>query len=80
RLTARGYTDRKVQANVEWEMTAGHWAELVEFEVNLPLLELDASTDNEQALSGRVNAWVEEGMEGAPLMEQVPDSIDWLGE
>ena len=80
RLTARGYTDRKVQANVEWEMTAGHWAELVEFEVDLPLLELDATTDDEQALSGRVNAWVEGGMEGAPLMAQVPDSIDWLGE
>ena len=80
RLTARGYTDRKVQANVEWEMTAGHWAELVEFEVDLPLLELDATTDDEQALSGRVNAWVEGGLEGAPLMEQVSDSIDWLGE
>ena len=80
RLTARGYTSRKIQANVEWEMTAGHWAELVEFEVDLPLLELDASTDDEQALSGRVNAWVEGGMEGAPLMEQAPDSIDWLGE
>ena len=80
RLTARGYTDRKVQANVEWEMTAGHWAELVEFEVDLPLLELDATTDDEQTLSGRVKAWVEGGMEGTPLMEQVPDSIDWLGE
>ena len=43
RLSARGYEARKVKANVEWEMTAGHWAELMEFEIDLPLLELDTT-------------------------------------
>ena len=79
RLSARGYEARKVKANVEWEMTAGHWAELVEFEIDLPLLELDTTIDGDD-LSGRVQAWAEEGLAALPLTEQALDAIDWLGE
>lgn len=79
RLTARGYGARKVKANVEWEMTAGHWAELMEFEIDLPLLELD-STDDGAETAASVQAWVNEGLPSLPLTEQAVDAIDWLGE
>jgi adenylate kinase len=79
RLSARGYDARKVKANVEWEMTAGHWAELMEFEVDLPLLELD-TTEGGTATAEQVRAWVEEGLPSLPLTEQAMDAIDWLGE
>jgi len=79
RLSARGYEDRKVKSNVEWEMTAGHWAELMEFEIDLPLLELDA-TEGGTTTVGQVRAWVEEGLPSRPLTEQAMDAIDWLGE
>lgn len=79
RLSARGYEARKVKANVEWEMTAGHWAELMEFEIELPLLELDTTGEGGD-LSGRVQAWAEDGLAALPLTEQVLDAIDWLGE
>ena len=79
RLSARGYEPRKVKANVEWEMTAGHWAELMEFEIELPLLELDTTGDGAD-LAGRVQAWVEDGLVALPLTEQALDAIDWLGE
>ena len=79
RLSARGYDARKAKANVEWEMTAGHWAELMEFEIELPLLELDTTKQDDGAV-GRVQAWVDAGLPGLPLTEQAMDAIDWLGE
>lgn len=79
RLSTRGYEERKVRANVEWEMTAGHWAELMEFEIDLPLLELD-TTEGGTATASQVRAWVEEGLPSRPLTEQVMGAIDWLGE
>lgn len=79
RLSARGYDARKVKANVEWEMTAGHWAELMEFEIDLPLLEVD-TTGGGDATADQVRSWVEEGLPSLPLTEQAMDAIDWLGE
>ena len=79
RLSARGYGARKVKANVEWEMTAGHWAELMEFEIDLPLLELD-TTEGGTVTVDQVRAWVEEGLPSGPLTEQALGAIDWLGE
>ena len=79
RLTQRGYGEAKVCANVEWEMTAGHWAELSEFEVDLPLLELDAGANQTETLGHRIEAWVEEGMPSEALDAHVSSAIDWLG-
>ncbi len=79
RLTQRGYGEAKVRANVEWEMTAGHWAELSEFEVDLPLLELDAGANETETLGQRIEAWVEEGMPSEALDAHVSSAIDWLG-
>jgi adenylate kinase len=79
RLTQRGYGEAKVRANVEWEMTAGHWAELEEFEVDVPLLELDAGANESETLGHRIMTWVEDGMPSEALEAHVSSAIDWLG-
>jgi adenylate kinase len=78
RLTQRGYGEAKVRANVEWEMTAGHWAELEEFEVDVPLLELDAGANESETLGHRIMTWVEDGMPSEALETHVSSAIDWL--
>ena len=80
RLEARGYSAGKVRANVEWEMTAGHWAELLEFEVELPVLELDAGQLSSEKLAGEVEAWCAKGLPAQRVEDQAVDAIDWLGE
>ena len=60
-------------------MTAGHWAELMEFEIDLPLLELDTTKGGARA-ADQLRVWVEEGLPSLPLTEQAMDAIDWLGE
>ena len=76
----RGYAKGKVQANVEWEMLAGHWSELMEFEIERPLLELDAGSMTIAELVERVTAWVEAGLSGPSTAEQAAAAIDWLAE
>ena len=78
RLSLRGYDEAKVQANVEWEMTAGHWSELIEFEVQLPVLELDTTSRSAEELAANVVAWMESGCESPPLEKAVLEAIDWL--
>ena len=80
RLNERGYTQVKVEANVEWELTAGHWAELLEFEIEVPLLELDAGQHPTDELQDRITAWVADGLPGEPLADHALGSLDWLGE
>ena len=80
RLEARGYPVGKIRANVEWEMTAGHWAELLEFEVELPVLELDAGHHSTEELAGEVEAWCGEGLPSQSIEDGAVDAIDWLGE
>jgi adenylate kinase len=78
RLSSRGYDEHKVRSNVEWEMTAGHWSELIEFEVELPVLEMDTTSHSAEELSATVLAWVEGGCESLPLEKAVLEAIDWL--
>ena len=80
RLEARGYGADKVRANVEWEMTAGHWAELLEFEVDLPLLELDAGQHGSSELADEVEAWCRKGLASDPLSAMADGALDWLSE
>ena len=80
RLLERGYAEGKVRANVEWEMLAGHWSELMEFEIERPLLELDAGSMTIAELGKRVTAWVEAGLSGPSTAEHAAAAIDWLAE
>ena len=61
-------------------MTAGHWAELLEFEVELPVLELDAGQLSSEELAGEVEVWCGEGLPSQSMEDGAVDAIDWLGE
>jgi len=80
RLAPRGYNDAKIQANVEWELTAGHWSELLEFEIDVPVLELDASKRSTASLAAEVLAWLADGCPAPPLLEAAAAATDWLNE
>jgi adenylate kinase len=80
RLENRGYADAKIKANVEWEQTSGHWAELLEFGIDISLLELDSSEMNTDTLGNHLLDWVEDGLPSEPLEESAVSALDWLSE
>lgn len=80
RLTERGYPAEKVRANVEWEMTSGHWAELLEFEVEAPVLEVETTHATVDALAENVLAWLTEGCPSPSVEERAIAAVDWLNE
>ena len=61
-------------------MTAGHWAELLEFEVEVPVLELNASDLPLDALADEVEAWVSNGFPARAVKDLAVEAVDWLGE
>ena len=78
RLTERGYDEGKIRSNVEWEMTSGHWSELNEFEVEIPIIEVDTTSQSAEDVAAVVMAWLDDGCKGAPLEEAIRGAIDWL--
>ena len=78
RLSSRAYDEAKVKANVEWELTAGHWAELLEFEIELPVLEVDTSERSADVLVIEVESWISEGCPSGSLLETAASAKDWL--
>ena len=76
RLESRGYPEAKVNANVEWELIAGTWSEISEFEIDLPILELDTTTSTAEELVEMVNFWIEGDFTSNLTM--ISDAIDWL--
>tara|TARA_B100001741_G_scaffold183065_1_gene150737 strand:- start:1139 stop:1705 length:567 start_codon:yes stop_codon:yes gene_type:complete len=75
RLYARGYTEAKVNANVEWELISGTWAEILEFEINQPILELDITNDSPSDSISKINSWIDSGFETSHQ-----GKIDWLNQ
>ena len=75
RLEARGYDTSKVRANVEWEMLGGVHAEIQDAGLDVPVLELDSSTLEVEAMAERVRSWCDGGFpsSNAPF-------IDWLAD
>lgn len=80
RLNERGYDPAKVRANVEWEMTSGHWAELLEFDVEAPVLEVETTHTAPDALAVDLLAWLADGCPSPPLNERAIAAVDWLNE
>lgn len=78
RLSERGYGEGKIRSNVEWEMTSGHWSELMEFEVEIPILEVDTTSQSAEEVAAIVMAWLNGGCKGAPLEDAMREAIDWL--
>lgn len=78
RLLARGYDEAKITANIEWEMVSGTWSELLEFEIELPLLELDTSKQSPEQTAETIRSWVEGGLESKSIETQRSAAISWL--
>ena len=74
RLTTRDYSAAKINSNVEWELIAGTWAEIIEFEIDQPILELDGGLVGPEQIANTIVQWVKEGL---PPTDP-PTSIDWL--
>ena len=79
RLAKRGYSKQKITANVEWEMIAGTWSELLEFELELPVLEVDATEIAASTLSAEILEWVQLGCPSDGVEALATEAIDWLG-
>ena len=77
RLSARdGYGIAKIQNNVEWEMIAGIWSELLEDSPNLPILELDMTKTPDGKNS--VELFIAQYASRKTVQESIPLAIDWL--
>jgi adenylate kinase len=76
RLVKRGYSEQKITANVEWEMIAGTWSEIIEFELDQPILELDTTNCEPQELYEEITQWINDGYS----QQSTHARIDWLAE
>ena len=71
RLTSRGYTAEKVQANCEWELLGGAWNER---EGNAPWCEFDTSHGSVDSVVASLSDWIADGFKPTS-----PGSlIDWV--
>ena len=77
RLESRGYTQSKINANLEWELIAGTWSEIVEFDIDVPILELDSSTLSAEELIKRLLDWIDGDFKHNSTI--ISNAIDWLG-
>tara|TARA_B110000003_G_C16618886_1_gene522327 strand:+ start:254 stop:796 length:543 start_codon:yes stop_codon:yes gene_type:complete len=78
RLNTREYPNQKVKANCEWELIAGNWSELLEFEIELPIIELDSTSQSPEELFQLVNDWISEGLPYTSVSEESKLAIDWM--
>jgi adenylate kinase len=77
RLQSRdAYGAKKIQQNIEWEMIAGIWSELVENSPNLPILELDMTAPLDGIES--IELFISDHDERKTVQESIPLAIDWL--
>lgn len=78
RLKTREYSNQKIKANSEWELIAGNWSELLEFEIELPIIELDSTSQSPEKLFQLVNDWITEGLPYTSVAEESKLAIDWM--
>ena len=76
RLAKRGYSEQKITANVEWEMIAGTWSEVIEFELDQPILELDTTNCEPEEIFVAITQWINDGYS----KDSTHPRIDWLAE
>jgi adenylate kinase len=78
RLATRGYSDQKIRANTEWELIAGNWSELLEFEIELPIIEFDSTSQTPEQIFEKATQWIADGMPYTSITEESQVAIDWL--
>ena len=76
RLESRGYGAAKINANVEWELIAGTWSEIAEFDISTPILELDSSIISSEEMVDRVNTWINSAF--TTDLATISNAIDWI--
>ena len=60
-----------------WELIAGTWSEIVEFDIDVPILELDSSTLSAEELIKRLQDWIDGDFKQDSTI--ISNAIDWLG-
>ncbi len=78
RLAEREYSEQKISANVEWEMVSGTWSEIHEFEISVPVLEIDTTHSPVEEILQTVVQWIEDKCPSRNQKEQDSSIIDWL--
>ena len=78
RLELRKYSEQKVTANVEWELISGVWSELLEFEIEAPILEIDTTELATEQVYDKVVSWLNGELVQEDLFEQSNKAIDWM--
>lgn len=78
RLEARAYSPSKIAANVEWELLSGTWSELLEFEIEAPLLELDSTSLTIEEMQSQIVEWVTNKCPSLSLAESSSQAIGWM--
>tara|TARA_B100000214_G_scaffold223015_1_gene162272 strand:+ start:1691 stop:2233 length:543 start_codon:yes stop_codon:yes gene_type:complete len=78
RLELRGYSEQKVNSNAEWELISGVWSELLEFEIETPILEIDTTKQDLEMTYRDVIIWLNGELIQEGLLEQAEKAIDWL--
>ena len=77
RLSNRdGYDATKIQNNIEWEMIAGIWTELLHRSPHLPILELDMT--NASNAQDSIKLFMSQYEDEKTVQESIPLAIDWL--
>jgi len=78
RLESRAYSQPKIAANVEWELLSGTWSELLEFEIEAPILELDSTSLTIEEMQSQIVEWLEKKCPSLPLAESSSQAIGWM--
>tara|TARA_B110001452_G_C15121694_1_gene390947 strand:+ start:371 stop:904 length:534 start_codon:yes stop_codon:yes gene_type:complete len=78
RLESRAYSQPKTAANVEWEMLSGTWSELLEFEIEAPILELDSTSLTIEEMKSQIVEWLNNDCPSSSLAESSSQAIGWM--
>ena len=77
RLSCRdGYDATKIQNNIEWEMIAGIWTELIDLHPGLPILEMDTTNASHEKES--IELFISQFEGQKTVQESIEHAIDWL--
>ena len=74
RLAKRDYSESKIRQNVEWELISGTWAELAEFEITVPILEIDTTSKTQIEVFELVKQWLASDLS----INNETKRVDWL--
>ena len=63
---------------MEWELISGIWSELLEFEIETPILELDTTEQDIEGTYREAIAWLNRDFASEAVAERAKKAIDWI--